>query len=484
MQHNPVNIIETYVVLDDQSNACMGDTYLFDALKIQGPELEYELTTCSSQGENRRGRRGNHIIIEATDGKKKFTLPVVLENNSIPCDKNEIPTPEICRSFTHLRPIAAKIPEIQDDIGIHLLIGRNCPEPLQIRESRNGPVSAPWAQCTDLGWTVSGDLCFETVRGTVRASVRRTKISLNNHNPVGWTTIQNPLKCDNHIRISENIAPDTASGEDVFRETPDDEKKAHSIEDKRFLHIMQNGTHINRKGNLELPLPFRYNPRRLPNNYQTTMSRFKNLLKQLERKPEMMEQYLQFMEKVIERQHASPVPDSELASDNAWYLPHFGVYHPRKAQIRVVFDSSARCNGTSLNDALLQGPDQMNSLIGVLLRFRCHPIAVMGDIEQMFHSFHVNEEHRNYLRFFWFQENNPEKPVIQYRMNVHLFGNVSSPAIATYGLRMIAEENYTTYGEDVREFVFRLLCRRRTYLSARCRSSCQSHQENTRDVVY
>ncbi|XP_070581474.1 uncharacterized protein [Ptychodera flava] len=166
-----------------------------------------------------------------------------------------------------------------------------------------------------------------------------------------------------------------------------------------------------------------------------------------------MEEYFQFMKKITERDHASPVPEDEIDADNAWYLPHFGVYHPKKQQIRVVFDSSAKYNGVSLNDALLQGPDQMNSLLGILLRFRREQTAVMGDVEQMFHSFHVNKEHRDYLRFFWFKDNDPTKPVIQYRMNVHLFGNVSSPAIATFGLRKIAEDGVSTYGEDMKEFI-------------------------------
>ncbi|XP_070578335.1 uncharacterized protein [Ptychodera flava] len=77
----------------------------------------------------------------------------------------------------------------------------------------------------------------------------------------------------------------------------------------------------------------------------------------------------------------------------------------------------------------------------------------MGDVEQMFHSFRVNKEHRDYLRFFWFKDNDPTNPVIQYRMNVHMFGNVSSPAIATFRLRKIAEDGISTYGEDVKEFI-------------------------------
>ena len=53
------------------------------------------------------------------------------------------------------------------------------------------------------------------------------------------------------------------------------------------------------------------------------------------------------------------------------HIRHTGVYHPRKTnQIRVVFDYSAQHDEVSLNDPLLQGPDLMNTLLGILCRFR------------------------------------------------------------------------------------------------------------------
>ena len=38
---------------------------------------------------------------------------------------------------------------------------------------------------------------------------------------------------------------------------------------------------------------------------------------------------------------------------------------------------------------VLQGPDLTNNLIGVLLRFREHEVAVMADVEAMFHQVQV-----------------------------------------------------------------------------------------------
>ena len=76
-------------------------------------------------------------------------------------------------------------------------------------------------------------------------------------------------------------------------------------------------------------------------------------------------------------------------------MPHIGVYHPKKPeQIRVVFDCSAQWNGVSLNDYLLQGPDFMNDLLGILFCFRQESVAFMTDTKSMFHQSVVAEEHQ------------------------------------------------------------------------------------------
>ena len=106
---------------------------------------------------------------------------------------------------------------------------------------------------------------------------------------------------------------------------------------------------------------------------------------------------MDFMERIFNRQHASAVPADELTTSlgKVCYLPHFDIYHPKKPdQVRVVFDCSAVFNNESLNKHLLQGADQMNSLTGVLARFRKEKVALSYDKEQMCHSFYVTPDCR------------------------------------------------------------------------------------------
>ena len=168
----------------------------------------------------------------------------------------------------------------------------------------------------------------------------------------------------------------------------------------------------------------------------------------------MKKHYFTFMQKVFDNGHAEPVPPETSESTHArWYLPHFGVYHPQKpGKIRVVFDSAAEKDGVSLNKLLLSGPDLSNNLLGVLIRFRQDPVAFMADIEQMFHSFIVQEDHRDFLRFLWYKDNDPDQ-VVEYRMKVHIFGNTSSPAVATYALRKTTEVEEANFGADAKDFV-------------------------------
>ena len=163
----------------------------------------------------------------------------------------------------------------------------------------------------------------------------------------------------------------------------------------------------------------------------------------MEKDPEFHEQYSGVMNNYLAEGSSRRVPDEEVPTlKPIWYLPHHAVWHPRKpAEPRVVFDCASKSGGVSLNDQLLQGPQNTSSLIGVILRFRVNSVAVAADVRRMFHQEFVSPEDRGALCYLWFPDGDLTKDPKTYQMLVHIFGATSSPSVCGYALRKTATDN-------------------------------------------
>lgn len=93
--------------------------------------------------------------------------------------------------------------------------------------------------------------------------------------------------------------------------------------------------------------------------------------------------------------------------------------------------------------------------MGVLCRFRKGTVAVMCDIEHMFHQFHVKNKDQDYLRFLWWNGGNLETQPSIYRMKVHLFGAACSPGCANFGLKHLALVGCGLFSDDTSRFIHR-----------------------------
>ena len=113
-----------------------------------------------------------------------------------------------------------------------------------------------------------------------------------------------------------------------------------------------------------------------------------------------------------------------------------------------MFDSAAKFKDRCLNESLYQGPDGNNALRAVITRFRRHPYAATADVENMFHQIAIPDDQKTYMRFFWFQDNDPDKPLIEYWSKVHLMANKPSPAIASLTVKYAARENPPNSGNS------------------------------------
>ena len=160
----------------------------------------------------------------------------------------------------------------------------------------------------------------------------------------------------------------------------------------------------------------------------------------------------------IAKGYTRRVPDEQLdvIDKPLWYLPHHAVFHSRKPdKLRIVFDCAAKLRGTSLNDQLMHGPDRTNNLFGVLNRFRQEAIALVSDIEGMFHQVKVDPKDYDALRFLWWQDGDLTQQPVEYRMLLHLFGSTSSPSCASFCLRKTAWDNTGDFGHQVIDTVLK-----------------------------
>ncbi len=84
-----------------------------------------------------------------------------------------------------------------------------------------------------------------------------------------------------------------------------------------------------------------------------------------------------------------------------------------------------------------------------MTRFRQGPVAMMADIEAMFHQVRVQPEDCDALRFLWWPDNDLNCEPEEYQMMVHLFGGVSSPSCANLALQRTADDNAKEFGPEI-----------------------------------
>ena len=362
----------------------------------------------------------------------------------------------------HLRSIADHIIPVADcEIGI--LIGYNCTRAMMPREVIPPDGEGPYGQRTDLGWSIVGVVNPECVFDNycVNHCVSHRVATLE----VASDLVSDETTFPDHVSFAFKGSTKILRPKEVNRmfELDFSEQSPANVtlsrEDQQFLTLLKQDIRFENE-HYTMPLPFRNGLPVLPDNRDMALRRLNSLRRKLLGNETYRLHYEAFISNLIENGHAEKVPDCEVQNNDGhvWYIPHHGIYHPKKpSKLRVVFDCSAVHNGESLNKHLLQGPDLTNTLIGILCHFRMEQIAFTCDIEQMFHQFMVDRNHRDYFRFLWWTDKQMLHSAV-FRMKVHLFGAASSPGCANFGLKQIAVDNEAKYGTDVANFLRNNFC--------------------------
>ena len=164
-------------------------------------------------------------------------------------------------------------------------------------------------------------------------------------------------------------------------------------------------------GRYEVSLPWKDSCPLLPDNYQLSLRRLQGLLLRLQKDKDVFTTYDSIIKNQIQEGVAERVKPSENAV-RVHYLPHYGVIRRDKetTRLRIVYDTSARGIGSSLNDCLHTGPKFDQKILNLLLRFRAHRVALTADIEKAFLMVAISEKDRDVLRFLWVDDITKEGP--------------------------------------------------------------------------
>lgn len=101
--------------------------------------------------------------------------------------------------------------------------------------------------------------------------------------------------CPNKFDIREHRESLTnVNCPNIFKTTDSDNEQGTSVEDQRFLEIMETGIHKNKLGNWEMPLQLQDTNVTLPNSRCQAIRRINNLLSTFKRRPDMQNDYFQY----------------------------------------------------------------------------------------------------------------------------------------------------------------------------------------------
>ena len=136
---------------------------------------------------------------------------------------------------------------------------------------------------------------------------------------------------------------------------------------------------------------------------------------------------------MLGRKAARKVSEEELRNWKGakFFIAHHGVMKPDSTStpLRIVFNSSHKYQGCSLNDFLAKGPSFPNDILGIQLRHRENYVGFVGDISKMFHSIDIPIEDQMVHLFLWRDMDTERDPEV-YAITVVNMGDKPSAAIA------------------------------------------------------
>ncbi|XP_023810653.1 uncharacterized protein LOC105357885 [Oryzias latipes] len=222
--------------------------------------------------------------------------------------------------------------------------------------------------------------------------------------------------------------------------------KEMTLAEEREMEIIRNGlTYVTGDEHSPEPhwhakYPWTAELESLPNNRRAVEATFLRTEKQLSKEPEWKTAYTSQVHEMIVRKAAVKLSKNLLQSwtGPVWYVSHLIAPNPHSVStpVRLVWNSSQKYRGLSLNDMLIKGPDVLNPTRAVLLRFRAGVFAALGDIRKMYNSVWLEEREVHLHRFLW--RDTEESEIEDYAITRVNIGDKPAGCIAQVAMRETA----------------------------------------------
>ncbi|XP_071653735.1 uncharacterized protein [Temnothorax longispinosus] len=244
-------------------------------------------------------------------------------------------------AWEHLKNLQFADPKFTVPGSIDVILGADIYSNLIEEGIVKGAVDTPLAQCTKLGWIISG--------------------------PAGNAPTSS-LTQSLHVSIDRELY-DLIQRFWEMETVPFSNNSSLTAEDQQCeLHFQSTHTR-DASGRYQVRLPFKQPANKLGDSRMKAVQVLNSLSKRLTSDSRYAEAYQGFMDEFEKLQHMTLVPESDPEPQLVYYLPHHGVLRENDLnRIRVVFNgSSPTTTGCSLNDLLHTGAKLQINVFDVLI---------------------------------------------------------------------------------------------------------------------
>ena len=426
---------EPTVCFDDGSNRCLIRNDFATENNLESQRIKYELSTPGGNKQIIEGHRYKFALV-ANDGQT-FEVWAFGIDEIMP-DTDEIDLSPIRHLFPHVpAPAFALNPskKVEILIGTNKLslhpaggLGRDSVGDLRALQSKFGS-----------GWVIAGTHPF-LGNSSAKLSANASLLAKINRIDISPIVPESFWECE-----SLGVEPPKKCGRCLNCSSCSDPGLILSRKNQEEYDILKSGVKLV-DGQLKVEYQFQKDPYTLPNNREAAVRIAEKLERRLKQAGQL-DYYNQEIQKILDRAAAVELTKEEM--DN-WsgpinYISHHGVEQPSvTTPLRIVTNSSLKNGGKSLNDCLIKGPNSLNSMFDIMLRFRCHESGLVFDLSKAYNSLKTGDTEKHLRRFIW--RFDPDGPWKDFAFDSVHFGDCPAANFLEIGRDMTADA-----GRDIDE---------------------------------